>query len=130
MNKCIFLYWSVRGVLHDLINVLGPLSVIHSGERKSVDSILMYPFFDSLLEIDRIQAFRYSQSRAEETNSTCVVCMSEYCFKEKIRKLPCTHDFHSKCIDKWLKVSVALASPLDLFHDLMIFNMGRHTFRR
>eukprot|EP00795_Rhopilema_esculentum_P011608 gene11608-21845_t len=57
----------------------------------------------SKTEIDRIHAFRYSASKADETNSTCVVCMSEYSYKEKIRKLPCTHDFHSKCIDKWLK---------------------------
>eukprot|EP00794_Sanderia_malayensis_P018127 gene18127-19937_t len=54
-------------------------------------------------EIDKIHAFRYTASCQEETNPTCVVCMSEYCLREKIRKLPCTHDFHSKCIDKWLR---------------------------
>lgn len=54
-------------------------------------------------EIDRIHAFRFTAACAEETNSNCVVCMSDYCLREKIRKLPCTHDFHSKCIDKWLK---------------------------
>lgn len=33
----------------------------------------------------------------------CVVCMSEYVVKEIVRALPCQHNFHSACINKWLK---------------------------
>ena len=61
-------------------------------------------FIFCLTEIEKIPSFRYKPSNAQETNPTCVVCMSEYSTREKLRKLPCSHDFHSKCIDKWLKV--------------------------
>lgn len=54
-------------------------------------------------EIERIPSFRFSSNTAKETNIKCVVCISEYTNREKLRRLPCSHDFHAKCIDKWLK---------------------------
>jgi E3 ubiquitin-protein ligase RNF38/44 len=54
-------------------------------------------------DIERIPSFRFSSSTAKETNAKCVVCISEYTNREKLRRLPCSHDFHAKCIDKWLK---------------------------
>ena len=38
------------------------------------------------------------------TQTSCVVCMSEFVNRQRIRELPCQHIFHLKCIDKWLKV--------------------------
>ena len=31
--------------------------------------------------------------------------MSEYQENDVIKSLPCLHDFHSHCIDPWLKVN-------------------------
>ena len=54
--------------------------------------------------IDSIPSFRYSASSKDSSNGNCVVCMSNYINREKLRRLPCNHDFHAKCIDRWLKV--------------------------
>lgn len=38
---------------------------------------------------------------------SCVICMSDFESNELLKTLnPCKHDFHSKCIDPWLKVSI------------------------
>ena len=57
----------------------------------------------SKIERDKIHSFRFTAGNAKETNMKCVVCLSDYVHREKLRRLPCNHDFHAKCIDKWLK---------------------------
>ena len=38
----------------------------------------------------------------------CVVCMSDFETRQMVRVLPCSHEFHAKCVDKWLKVKLEL----------------------
>uniref|UniRef100_A0A803XM09 RING-type domain-containing protein n=1 Tax=Meleagris gallopavo TaxID=9103 RepID=A0A803XM09_MELGA len=33
---------------------------------------------------------------------TCSVCITEYTEGNKLRKLPCSHEYHVHCIDRWL----------------------------
>ncbi|KAK3270618.1 hypothetical protein CYMTET_20989 [Cymbomonas tetramitiformis] len=40
---------------------------------------------------------------AANKGSQCYICLSEYEDGELVRTLPCKHEFHAPCIDKWLK---------------------------
>ena len=40
-------------------------------------------------------------TRADE-NQTCEICLENYAEGEKMKRLPCLHSFHSRCIDSWL----------------------------
>ena len=48
----------------------------------------------SCLEVKKLE------SRAE---GSCPVCQSEWEEGDEVRILPCEHQFHTKCIDQWLK---------------------------
>eukprot|EP00922_Rhytidocystis_sp_ex-Travisia-forbesii_P056344 GHVS01083433.1.p1 GENE.GHVS01083433.1~~GHVS01083433.1.p1 ORF type:complete len:1088 (+),score=103.48 GHVS01083433.1:102-3365(+) len=39
---------------------------------------------------------------ASEESRECLICRVEYETTERLRRLPCWHVFHSRCIDKWL----------------------------
>jgi len=41
----------------------------------------------------------------EKDSRTCVICLSKFELKTKIRPLPCNHAFHAKCVDKWLRAN-------------------------
>ncbi|KAK7276988.1 hypothetical protein RIF29_18137 [Crotalaria pallida] len=34
----------------------------------------------------------------------CCICLAKYKEKEQVRQLPCSHMFHQKCVDQWLKI--------------------------
>ncbi|XP_068595037.1 uncharacterized protein si:ch211-59o9.10 [Brachionichthys hirsutus] len=36
-------------------------------------------------------------------NTQCQICFCDYTDGEKLRMLPCFHDYHIQCIDRWLK---------------------------
>ncbi|XP_061337632.1 E3 ubiquitin-protein ligase At4g11680-like isoform X2 [Gastrolobium bilobum] len=37
-------------------------------------------------------------------DSECCICLAKYKDKEEVRQLPCSHMFHLKCVDQWLKI--------------------------
>ena len=56
--------------------------------------------------------FRYTCDGSETEQTVCVVCMCDFESRQVVRVLPCAHEFHSKCVDKWLKVG-----PTSLFSE-------------
>ena len=57
-------------------------------------------------QIDQLPSYRFSGEIEEGGQSTCVICMCEFETRQTLRVLPCSHEYHAKCIDKWLKVFI------------------------
>jgi len=57
-------------------------------------------------EIEHLISYKYNPDVKRDSTkdqSSCVVCMCDFEEKQTLRVLPCSHEFHSKCVDKWLK---------------------------
>ncbi|CAL8324304.1 unnamed protein product [Boreogadus saida] len=54
-------------------------------------------------QIDNLATRTYGQASLEgEAGRACSVCINEYAQGNKLRRLPCSHEFHIHCIDRWL----------------------------
>lgn len=53
--------------------------------------------------IDQLPSYRYTGEKCDTKQTTCVICMCDFESRQMLRVLPCVHEFHSKCVDKWLK---------------------------
>nr|XP_023896876.1 E3 ubiquitin-protein ligase At4g11680-like [Quercus suber] len=70
-------------------------------------------------QISQLPSWRYKEvdSNLELGNDTdcnselsnedpeCCICLAKYKDKEELRQLPCTHVFHLKCVDHWLRIT-------------------------
>ncbi|KAL1283480.1 RING finger protein [Trichinella pseudospiralis] len=56
-------------------------------------------------EIDRIPCYRFGTKSKEvnENQLSCVICLNNFEIRQLLRELPCSHCYHSKCVDKWLR---------------------------
>ncbi|XP_001641346.2 RING finger protein 44 [Nematostella vectensis] len=55
-------------------------------------------------EIDQLPTYRVTaESKKQNDDARCVVCLVDFEEKQLVRTLPCLHEYHTRCIDKWLK---------------------------
>lgn len=55
-------------------------------------------------EVEQLPSYKFNAETHQGDQTNCVVCMCDFEALQSLRVLPCSHEFHSKCIDKWLKV--------------------------
>ncbi|KAA8527091.1 hypothetical protein F0562_008680 [Nyssa sinensis] len=64
-------------------------------------------------QISNLPSWRYKEvdtnlelgkSALDNENQECCICLAKYREKEEIRQLPCSHIFHLKCVDQWLRI--------------------------
>ncbi|KAF2879206.1 hypothetical protein ILUMI_26961 [Ignelater luminosus] len=55
------------------------------------------------LEIEQLVSYKFNADTHQGDQTSCVVCMCDFEARQLLRVLPCSHEFHAKCIDKWLR---------------------------
>ena len=71
-----------------------------------IEATQIYPFNDNHLTRRRtnVQINNFATRCFGENDAlkTCTICMTAYAEGDRIRELPCSHEFHVHCIDRWL----------------------------
>ena len=55
---------------------------------------------------------KFEATSNPDDNLECMICMCEYEVNDKLRILPCVHEFHSSCIDRWIQVRIFMLRDL------------------
>ncbi|XP_068635361.1 uncharacterized protein [Aristolochia californica] len=85
-----------------LAEALFEQSVVLSS-RPSESSIGSVPAPKEIVESMPVKVYTKPQKHQIEEAAQCYICLVEYEEGDCMRILPCHHDFHQPCIDKWLK---------------------------
>uniref|UniRef100_A0A1B0BMB3 RING-type domain-containing protein n=1 Tax=Glossina palpalis gambiensis TaxID=67801 RepID=A0A1B0BMB3_9MUSC len=54
------------------------------------------------VQIKKLSSYPYNSEIRRSDQTFCSVCLENFEFKQTVRKLGCSHEFHSQCVDKWL----------------------------
>ncbi|EDW85126.1 uncharacterized protein Dwil_GK12779 [Drosophila willistoni] len=52
--------------------------------------------------LKKLPILRYTKNSVNNKYDTCVICLEEFVEDDKLRVLPCSHPYHTHCIDPWL----------------------------
>uniref|UniRef100_A0A7N0U4T3 RING-type domain-containing protein n=1 Tax=Kalanchoe fedtschenkoi TaxID=63787 RepID=A0A7N0U4T3_KALFE len=62
-------------------------------------------------QISHLASWRYKEAIGDiesannaNEDTECCICLAKYKDKEEVRQLPCSHIFHLKCVDQWLRI--------------------------
>uniref|UniRef100_A0A1B0FCG1 RING-type domain-containing protein n=1 Tax=Glossina morsitans morsitans TaxID=37546 RepID=A0A1B0FCG1_GLOMM len=55
------------------------------------------------LQIKKLSSYQYNPEIPRSNQTLCSVCLENFELNQTVRKLGCSHEFHSQCVDKWLK---------------------------
>ncbi|PON41376.1 43kDa postsynaptic protein [Trema orientale] len=88
--------------LFEVLDEIHQQSVVLSS-RPSVSSIGSIPAPNEVVESLPVKSYTKLQKHQNEEVAQCYICLVEYEEGDRMRVLPCHHEFHKTCVDKWLK---------------------------
>ncbi|KAK7301892.1 hypothetical protein RJT34_12769 [Clitoria ternatea] len=82
------------------------MNVGSSAKGASDDQISQLPSWRFKLVHGNLDLANDSESSERLINEDpeCCICLAKYKDKEEVRQLPCSHLFHLKCVDQWLRI--------------------------
>ncbi|WCJ31621.1 RING/U-box superfamily protein [Euphorbia peplus] len=88
--------------LFEVLDEIHQQSVVMSSQP-SVSALGSVPAPNEVVESLPVKLYPKSQKHQHEEAAQCYICLVEYEEGDSMRVLPCHHEFHTTCIDKWLK---------------------------
>uniref|UniRef100_F1KYG1 E3 ubiquitin-protein ligase Arkadia n=1 Tax=Ascaris suum TaxID=6253 RepID=F1KYG1_ASCSU len=57
---------------------------------------------EQIVELTTVRSYDHDKAIPDTERDRCTVCLMNFEVEDSIRVLPCTHYFHTGCIDRWL----------------------------
>ncbi|KAL6620185.1 hypothetical protein ACP70R_035324 [Stipagrostis hirtigluma subsp. patula] len=89
--------------LFEVLDEIHQQSAALSSSRPSFSSIGSVPAPREVVECLPVKVHRKPLKYQTEETAQCYICLVEYEEGDCVRILPCNHEFHLTCVDKWLK---------------------------
>ncbi|KAK1420999.1 hypothetical protein QVD17_23022 [Tagetes erecta] len=88
----------IRGATEDTINALPThkFKVNMTSDNKEYDS-----------SGGLLAAGTKNERAISGEDAVCCICLAKYTNDDLLRELPCTHFFHTECVDRWLKINAS-----------------------
>lgn len=88
--------------LFEVLDEIHQQSVVLSS-RPSMSSLGSVPAPNEVVDSLPVRLYSKLQKHLQDEVAQCYVCLVEYEEGDSVRVLPCRHEYHKACIDKWLK---------------------------
>jgi hypothetical protein len=56
-------------------------------------------------DVRQLPLYRADGGSGRQRLTTCVICLDQVDRGQLVRALPCCHEFHAKCVDRWLTMN-------------------------
>jgi peptide methionine sulfoxide reductase MsrA len=89
------------------IDILNEFNFSHDNNNNNNNNEIENNLYENIIttltddEFKKLEQINYNISNIDKNN--CNICLELFNNHEKIIKLKCTHYYHIKCIEKWLK---------------------------